>query len=59
MSCLNSKREKGLWTWVGLNFPLVSTKDVLRLALVEGVHQGMGAILDIREKEHQKTQAMR
>ena len=74
MSCLNSKREKGLWTWVGLNFPLVSTKDVLRLALVvrillqfqsrdilglalvEGVLQGMGEILDIREKEHQKTQ---
>ena len=26
MICLNSKREKGLWTWVGLNFPLVSTK---------------------------------
>ena len=73
MSCLNSKREKGLCTWVGLNFPLVSTKDVLRLALVvgilrfqsrdilglaliEGVLQGMGEILDIREKEHQKTQ---
>ena len=69
-SCLNSKREKGLRTWVGLNFPLISTKDVLRLALVvgillqfqsrdilglalvEGVHQGMGAILDIRGKEH-------
>jgi len=34
--CLNSKREKGLWTWVGLNFPLVSTK-VLRLALVVGI----------------------
>ena len=70
MSCLNSKRDKGLWTWVGLNFPLVSTKDVLRLALVvgillqfqsrgilglalvEGVLQGMGGVLDIREKEH-------
>ena len=87
MICLNSKREKGLWTWVGLNFPLVSTKreeglwtwvglnfplvstkvlrlalvvrillqfqsrDILGLALVEGVLQGMGAILDIREKD--------
>ena len=35
------------------------SRDILELALVEGVHQGMGAILDIREKEHQKTQAMR
>ena len=30
MICLSSKREKGLWTWVGLSYPPVSTKGHTR-----------------------------
>ena len=51
----SSKREKGLWTWVGLNSPPVLTKDILELGLFGGgVLPGMGAHLDIR-KENQAT----
>ena len=49
---LSSKREKGLWTWVGPNSPPV--RDILELAFVEGVLLDMGELLDTR-KEHQAT----
>ena len=57
MICPSSKREKGLWTRVGPNSPLVSTKRHIELAFVEGVLPDMGACLDIR-KEHQVTQEL-
>ena len=50
----SSKREKSLWTRVGLNSPPVSTKGHTRVGFCGGVLPNMGACLDAR-KEHKAT----
>ena len=57
MICLSSKREKGLWTWVGPNFPPVSTKGHTRDGFCGGGAPDMGARLGTR-KEHQATREL-
>ena len=42
MIYLSSKREKGLWTPVGLNFPPVSTKGHTRVGFCGGGAPGYG-----------------
>ena len=56
MICLSSKREKGLWTRVGPNSPVL-TKGHTRVGFLEGVLPDMGARLDTR-KEHQATREL-
>ena len=54
----SSKREKGLWTRVGLNSPPVSTKGHTRVGFCGGMLLNMGVHLDAR-KEHEATRELR
>ena len=45
----SSKREKGLWTWVGLNSPPVSTKGHIRVGFCGGGAPGCGSTFVYKE----------
>ena len=47
---LSSKREKGLWTWVGPNSPPVSTKGHTRAGFCGGGAPGYGGTLGYKEE---------
>ena len=49
MICLSSKREKGLWTWVGPNSPPVSTKGHTGAGFCGGGAPGYGGMLGYKE----------
>ena len=48
--CLSSKRDKGLWTQVGLNSPPVSTKGHTRAGFCGGGAPGYGGTLGYNEE---------
>ena len=50
MICLSSKREKGLWTWVGLNSPPVSTKGHTGAGFCGGGAPGYGGMFGYKEE---------
>ena len=50
IACLSSKREKGLWMWVGPNSPPVSTKGHSRAGFCEGGALGYGGMLGYKEE---------
>ena len=47
--CLGSKKKKGLWTRVGLNFPPVSTKGHTRAGFCGGGAAGYGGTFGYKE----------
>ena len=49
MICLSSKREKGLWTWVGPNSPPVSTKGHTQVGFCGGGASRNGGIFGYKE----------
>ena len=50
MICLSSKREKGLWTRVGLNSPPVSTKGHTRAGFCGGGVSRYGGMFGYKEE---------
>ena len=49
MICLSSKKEKGLWTWVGPNSPPVFTKGYTQIAFCGGGVPGYGGTFGYEE----------
>ena len=56
--CLSSKREKGLWTWVGLNSLPVSTKGHTRAGFCGGGAPRSGGTFGYKEKAPNNSRAM-
>ena len=49
MICLSSKKETGLWTWVGPNSPPVFTKGYTQIAFCGGGVPGYGGMFGCKE----------
>ena len=58
MICLNFKREKGLWTRIGLNFLPVLTKGHTRAGFCGGGALGYGGMLGYKEEAPDNSGAM-
>ena len=56
--CLSSKREKGLWAWVGPNSPPVSTKGHTRAGFCGGVAPRYGGMFGYKEEAPDNSGAM-
>ena len=57
--CLSSEREKGLWPWVGLNSPPVSTKGHTRVGFCGRGAPGYGGTFGYKEGAADNSGAMR